>query len=251
MDLPRQDSTRWSPLIRQLAAARNALLVPAWAYSGARVTRYYSELLETHGFAPQALAERAEDKDREFYQHLLGGVALPQGASVLDVGCGMGDLLTFLHAQHMAPGAYLGIDLVPGFVERCRAIHPPPYRFEQANFITRRFAPHERYDLVVSMGVMVSRVIAYPAYVAACVEKMLGLADRSVVFNLITEVDRSMGNYQYAHKVGAITFLPRPQLQRIVAAAARAYGADFTIDERRIYSDATDAFVRIVKPPAR
>ncbi|HNP71228.1 MAG TPA: methyltransferase domain-containing protein [Kouleothrix sp.] len=244
-------SARRSPLIRGLGAVRNALLAPAWAYSGARVTHYYNQLLATHGLAPQALAERAEDKDRAFYHQLLDGLALEPGLSVLDIGCGMGDLLAFLEARQITPGSYLGVDLVQGFLDHCQATHPAPYRFERANFVTQRFAPGERYDLVVSMGVMVSRVIAYPAYVAACVEKMLGLANRYVVFNMITEVDRSQGNYQQAHKIGAITFLPRPQLERIVAGAARAYGADFTITERRIYSDATDAFVRIAKPPAR
>lgn len=237
-------------LRRSITIAHRALLLPMWAYSGARVTKYYTGLLKAHGFTPQALAERDDDKDNDFYQHLLGAAELAPRASVLDVGCGMGDLITFLGARGVTPGAYLGLDLVPGFVERCRATYPAPYRFECANFITRRFARHERYDLVVSMGVMVSRVISYEAYVAACVEKMLRLANKYVAFNLITEVDRSQGNFQQADQVGAITFLPRPQLERILERAARAHGAEYAIEERRIYNDASDAFVLMVKPGA-
>ena len=233
-------------------AARYAFLAPAWAYSGMRVTRYYSDLLQAHGYAPQALAERADDKDHGFYTHLFRDVQLEGAPSVLDVGCGMGDLLEFLASRQVAPASYLGLDLVPAFVERCRERYPAaPFRFEWANFITRRFAPHERYELVVSMGVMVSRVLGYQAYVAACVDKMLRVSRRYVLFNLITEVDRSQGNYQETNQVGAITYLPRPQLEAILQRAARAYDAEYTINEQRIYGDSTDAFVRLEKRAAR
>jgi hypothetical protein len=42
------------------------------------VSRYYEGLLRQHGRTPQALAERADDKDLDFYQHLFHGVELPE-----------------------------------------------------------------------------------------------------------------------------------------------------------------------------
>lgn len=244
-------SVRFSLLRRGLDAARFAFMLPVWAYSGRRVTRYYSDLLQTHGYAPQALAERAEDKDKAFYQHLFHGVAELKSPTVLDIGCGMGDLLEFLAARQIAPSTYLGLDLVPAFVERCRERSPAPFRFECANFVTRRFAPHERYELVVSMGVMVSRVLGYETYVEACINKMLRVSRRYVLFNLITEVDRSQGNYQETDQVGAITYLPRPQLEAMLQRAARANNADYHINAQRIYGDSVDAFVHLEKRAAR
>lgn len=240
-----------SLLRRGLDAARFALLTPAWAYSGRRVTRYYSDLLQTHGYAPQALAERAEDKDNAFYQHLFHRIVALESPAVLDIGCGMGDLLEFLAAREIAPSGYLGLDLVPAFVERCRERYAPPLRFECANFVTRRFAPHERYDLVVSMGVMVSRVLGYESYVEACINKMLRVSRRYVVFNLITEVDSSQGNYQETSQVGAITYLPRPQLEAMLQRAARTHNAEYHINAQRIYGDSVDAFVHLEKRAAR
>ena len=65
------------PHLGMLQAARNAWLITAWDISGMLVTRYYKRLLRQHGRTPQALAERADDKDLEFYQHLFHGVELP------------------------------------------------------------------------------------------------------------------------------------------------------------------------------
>lgn len=244
--------TPWvSFLQRQYDAAYYAMLRPAWAYSGLRVTRYYNDLLQTHGYTPQALAERADDKDHDFYRHLFQGIPLVPNTSVLDVGCGMGHLLEFLRECQARPATYLGLDLVQAFVNRCQQKYSAPYRFECANFITRRFAPDEQYDMIVSLGALVSRVLGYEAYVAACVEKMLRLSRRYVLFNIITEVDRSQGNYQQVDQVGGITYLPRPRLQQILERAARTYGAEFEIIEQRIYSDGTDAFVHMVKPSGK
>src|SRR4029079_18038372 len=107
----------------------------------------------------QALAERAEDKDLEFYQHLFHGVDLPDKLSVLDIGCGMGDLIDFFQLREASIVAYLGIDLVRPFIDLCRQEYLPPCEFRRANFVSRSFAPAERFNLVVNMGVLVSRVL--------------------------------------------------------------------------------------------
>jgi SAM-dependent methyltransferase len=231
-----------------LQAARRACLVKTWDLSGLLVTRYYERLLRQHGRSPQALAERGQDKDLEFYQHLFHGVDLPARLSVLDIGCGMGDMIDFLQLRDTEIESYLGIDLVEPFIDLCRHEYLPPCRFQRASFTSRSFAPAERFDLVVSMGVLVSRVFQYDEYVEYSIEKMLGLSTRYVLFNLITEVDRSLGNYKHSHRIGHITSLPKKRLVEILARVTRRVRADYAIHEVRIYPDATDAFVRITLP---
>ncbi|HEU5097409.1 MAG TPA: class I SAM-dependent methyltransferase [Roseiflexaceae bacterium] len=234
-----------SPPLGLLQAAKEACLVTAWDLSGMLVGRYYERLLQQHGRTPQALAERADDKDLEFYQHLFERVDLSQPFSVLDIGCGMGDLIDFLQLRQASITAYLGIDLVGPFIEVCRQEYLPPCEFQKANFISRSFAPAERFDLVVNMGVLVSRVLSYEAYVEHCIEKMISLSSKYVLFNIITEVDMSLGNYRQAHRLGHITYLPKPRLTEILDRVTSRAWADYTIHELRIYPDATDAFVRI------
>ena len=234
-----------SPRLGLLQAARNALHIAAWDLSGVLVSRYYERLLRQHGRTPQALAERADDKDLEFYQHLFHRIELPARLSVLDIGCGMGDLIDFLQLRQAPIEAYLGIDLVEPFIDLCRQEYLPPCEFRRANFVSRSFAPGRRFNLVVNMGVLVSRVLSYEAYVEHCVEKMIALSSKYVLFNIITEVNTSLGNYRNTHRLGQITYLPKPRLTEILTRATSRARADFTIHELRIYPDATDAFVRI------
>jgi SAM-dependent methyltransferase len=228
-----------------LHAAKIASLITAWDISGMLVTRYYENLLQQHGRTPQALAERAESKDLEFYQHLFHDIELPDQLSVLDIGCGMGDLIDFLQLREATIEAYLGIDLVGPFIDLCRLEYLPPCEFRKANFISRSFAPAERFNLVVNMGVLVSRVISYEAYVEHCVEKMIALSSKYVLFNVITSVDTSLGNYRNAHRLGEITSLPKPKLVEILNRVTSRMHAHYAIHELNIYPDATDAFVRI------
>lgn len=234
-----------SPSASMLQAAKDVWLYPAWDISGKLVTRYYERLLRQHGRTPQALAERAEEKDREFYQHLFEGIELPEQLSVLDIGCGMGDLIDFLQLRDASITSYLGIDLVGPFIDLCRQEYLPPCEFRKTNFISRAFAPAERFNLVVNMGVLVSRVISYEAYVEHCIAKMIALSSKYVLFNVITDVDTSLGNYQKAHRLGQITFLPKPRLTEILNRVTSNRPATFEIHELQIYPDATDAFVQI------
>ena len=121
----------------------------------------------------------------------------------------------------------------------------PPCEFRKANFISRSFAPVERFNLVVNMGVLVSRVVNYEAYVEHCITKMIALSSKYVLFNVITNVDTSLGNYQNAHRLGQITYLPKQRLIDILNRVTSRARADFAIHELQIYPDATDAFVQI------
>jgi len=247
MDITTQASAPLFPPRRSLRALKFLALIKMWELSGWFVAQYYARLLQQHGRSPQALAERNSDKDLEFYQHLFTGIELPAHASVLDIGCGMGDLIDFLQSRQVAFDRYLGIDLVGAFVEICQNEYLSPCRFEQANFVAEAFMPDEQFDFVVNMGVLVSRVVSYDNYVAYSIDKMLAFSRKHVLFNVITEVDRSLGNYQQADRIGQITYLPRRRLEQLLERVARHTPVEYRIHEVRIYPDAIDAFVHIMR----
>lgn len=209
------------------------------------VARHYSNLLLQFGASPQALDERSNLKEHLFYDHLFDGVALPPTASVLDIGCGMGNLIEYIQGRGVQISDYQGIDLVQHFVDVCREKYDRPFVFHRANFVSASFHPAQPFDLVVNMGVLVSRVLLYEQYIEYSIRKMIRFSCKYVLFNVITGVDNSLGNYKGRRRIGQITHIPKSKLLAILDAAAGDLGARYDLHEVKIYPDATDAFVRI------
>ncbi len=80
----------------------------------------------------QALPEHRvgyEDKlQQALYLEILTAIGFPPTATVLDVGCGYGDLYAYL-LNRGYKGYYVGIDLMPHFIEQARQ------RFPEAHFV--------------------------------------------------------------------------------------------------------------------
>jgi SAM-dependent methyltransferase len=225
--------------------ARHQWYVKSWELSGVFVMAYYRHLLLRYGVSPQALAERSNLKEQQFYQHLFDGIDLPPVRSVLDIGCGMGNLIEFLHRRGVHASNYLGVDLVKQFIMHCRNRYQEPYDFLHANFVSDSCFPDRRFDLVAATGVLVSRVFQYEQYIEYCIRKMIDLSSKYVVFNIISEIDSSLGNYSSRNRIGRITHIPKYRLIQILDRVTTELNAGYTIHEASIYPDATDAFVRI------
>ncbi len=71
------------------------------------------------------------------------------GASVLDLGCGLGDLCGYL-AEQGIEADITGYDIVPEMVDACRQRYPEA-RFECRNILLA--PPRRRFDFVLASGV--------------------------------------------------------------------------------------------------
>jgi 2-polyprenyl-3-methyl-5-hydroxy-6-metoxy-1,4-benzoquinol methylase len=80
------------------------------------------------------------------YMHVTGEVM--EGDSVLDFGCGVGDLVPFLERE-VGEFKYTGVDINPKFIEDARTTYPG-YRFRTIDTASQ---VRGRYDVVVALGV--------------------------------------------------------------------------------------------------
>ena len=72
------------------------------------------------------------------------------GARILDVGCGFGDFLVYLHQQGVKP-VYTGLDICEPMIERClERFEPSVGRFVVGDVLEHQ--PDEHYDYVVASG---------------------------------------------------------------------------------------------------
>lgn len=81
---------------------------------------------------------------------LLTRYALPQGARILDLGCGSGEATLRVAAMFPGAGEVVGLDLMPELLTAARARplpDTPPLRFEQGDGFALRF-PAGYFDLV-------------------------------------------------------------------------------------------------------
>ena len=105
------------------------------------------------------------------------------GKSLLDVGCGLGDLLAFLTARGIAV-EYTGVDIVEKMVERARRQHPAA-RFIHADPFADDPFGEERFDVVFCSGTFNLDLGNDRQFVPRALKRLSELAREYLVFNLL------------------------------------------------------------------
>ncbi|WP_404788658.1 class I SAM-dependent methyltransferase [Altericista sp. CCNU0014] len=206
-------------------------------------SRYFEKITKEGLGSAKSLGQRTDRKDFLFHEHLFQNIELSLPCSFLDIGCGKADLLKFLNDAYpnCAIQRYLGIDIVPEFIQFSRRAYPA-FEFQLSNFISEQFAPDKKFDIVLALGVLVSRVRNYQDYIRAFVEKMTSVSSHAVLFNLITEVDPDSPHYMHSLEIGHSTYLPLEELGCILASLQCS---QCQLYQEHLFPDATDTFVQI------
>jgi SAM-dependent methyltransferase len=112
--------------------------------------RWYRDHVRRYGYGFKALGfGRRSSQEKRFAAVLALGDL--HGRRVLDMGCGFGDLLPWLHARGMHP-LYTGVDICPPMIERCNArFEGTDARFAVGDALT--YEPEEPIDYVVASGI--------------------------------------------------------------------------------------------------
>lgn len=128
-----------------------------------------------------ALGYRASESQLLRFQALLEWGEM-SGCSVLDLGCGYGDLRPFLE-QHYREFVYLGVDFLKEFIAAAqdRYGHLPRTQFFQSDFLT---AGLPEVDVVIACGSLNYRS-ANSLHPWQTISRMWEVAQRGVVFNLL------------------------------------------------------------------
>lgn len=118
----------------------------------ARVKNYHAEKLLEHGDSPKGVDWKDTQSQQLRFAVLAGLFNTMEDFSVLDVGCGFGDLFSYLQQQGFRNVRYTGIDLLPEMVELARKKHAgnPDASFEVSTIDQLE----QQFDYVVSSGIM-------------------------------------------------------------------------------------------------
>lgn len=106
--------------------------------------------------------------------------------SVLDVGCGTGDLVTFLEKEHLKK--YVGIDVYASSIQLARKNHPNE-TFIEGDLLSEAFP--EIFDYAFASGTFtVKQTFDNYDFLFAMLEKMWELTTIGIAFNVLTDSDR-------------------------------------------------------------
>jgi len=129
----------------------------------------------------KSLGWKGDDSQQKRFEALVN-VADLNGTSILDLGCGQGDLKYFLD-KRFSGFAYIGIDQMPEFISEAerRHGHLPDTHFYQSDFSTVAL-PQVEY--VIACGALGYRC-AKPNWFNEMIVKMYASASRALVFNML------------------------------------------------------------------
>ena len=148
----------------------------------------YAARLERYGHDPRSLGW-TKGRQRHRFEALLRHVRWSRDCSVLDVGCGFGDLGAFLRERGHR-GEYVGIDLVDDLVRVGRARYPD---LDLRVADLEEFTADTHYDLVLATGVFNARLEHGNNldHIGSSLRSMFRLARIAVVADFLTaDVDR-------------------------------------------------------------
>lgn len=145
-----------------------------------RLFRFYNSHMERYGTRDaRGLAWRDAASQQVRFQ-VLTDVADLTGASILDEGCGFGDLYAYLDAR-FAGIRYMGVDINPAAIAVARE------RYPGVPFEAMDFGEYEGgcCDYVLSSGALTFRIEDHERIYKGHIRKMFELCTKGVAFNVL------------------------------------------------------------------
>lgn len=144
-----------------------------------RLTRFYEESLLKYGPESAHALQWKNTKSQQVRFAALSQVADLSGRSVLDVGCGVGDLHQYLQARFNRVD-YCGVDIVPGMITAAKQKYAG-VRFVHADILGFK----ERYDYVMASGALTFNMEGGKELYFEIIKHMYAIAKKGVAFNVL------------------------------------------------------------------
>jgi len=147
-----------------------------------KIQAHYYPRFSPENLPHEVLDWASAESQRRRFEVLAGNVNLA-GLKMLDVGCGLGDLLAFLQERHVEVD-FTGVDILERMVQHCRRRFGTGTFVQGDVFSDEVFAPGE-FDLVFVSGAFNLDLGNNLEFLPTAMEKLLELSREYVAFNLL------------------------------------------------------------------
>lgn len=109
---------------------------------------------ELHGFSPLSLGWDSTQSQQVRFRKLISAINF-DSKSILDIGCGFGDLCAFLISEGIEYKTYLGWDIVEPFILEARnRFDPSRNNFELCDITSFEYSLGSAADISVMLGLL-------------------------------------------------------------------------------------------------
>lgn len=143
----------------------------------------YSSLLQKHGNNFQALNWGSE-KSQKLRFSILEKIGIKKGDSVLDLGCGLGDLYQWFE-DNKKKIIYTGMDITPDMIKGARERFPRS-NFTEGTLTSNDLEVRKKYDFVVASGIFTYRQQQPVVFLNETVKEMYRRAVKGIAFNCLS-----------------------------------------------------------------
>jgi SAM-dependent methyltransferase len=184
---------------------------------------YYDGRLKTYGYDTRSLGWTPGARKIRF--GALTGIGKLGGASILDVGCGFGDLYGYIYDKQIKAD-YTGVDINPDFIKIAREVHP------EAKFILADFEEdsiYGDYDWAIAAGIFTIKISNNEEFIKNTLTKMFKKCNKGFAADFLSPIKHVKDDLYWRCPPEEILKFCRTLSKRVVLKA------DYMKDEYCVY----------------
>lgn len=170
------------------------------------IVKHYQELYRKYGNAPESV--QWADEGTQYKRFEILSKISTNISSVLDVGCGLGDFYKHLRSAGFN-GKYFGVDIVPEFVQECKALFGNDEN-AKASLVRLDGGLPLGYDYVFASGIFNNKRSDNFEFMQSTIGDMISVAKKGVAFNALSiYVDYEAEDLYYSDPLVVFDYLKR------------------------------------------
>lgn len=117
-------------------------------------TQFYRDSILKHGISPKGVHWRSKTTQEKRFEILLDFIKDEiNTSSIIDAGCGFGDLIKYFSSKNLYPKNYLGIDKEDFFVQIASTLYPNT-NFKQIDILKNSLIEADYYICSGAMNIL-------------------------------------------------------------------------------------------------
>ena len=144
--------------------------------------KYYNKLLKKFRSGPKIAGWGSKKSQETRFKSLINNIDISKKISMLDVGCGRGDMLSFIKNKKIKTIKYSGLDLNKNFINIAKKKHKVN-KFYCGDFLKLNV---KNYDIICISGLLNLKTNNHENFLKRIIKKGLLKSKKKFIFNIMS-----------------------------------------------------------------